>query len=199
MNGTEEQTEDPSLVSPVEEDDNDNNDDNHPDMLTVVRSVLDQWNLTYEVSERSTPTVGIVVFGMSGMYTNYRATLCMDVEDDIFAVYYVCPIKIIERRRREIALYLAGANYRVAVGHFDLDFRDGEVRYKISVTLKGSRLSCEMVKQMIGISMNTLDKFFPGIMACAFGDQSAVDALQEALLPSNSVENGFDTAPQVTQ
>ena len=148
-----------------------------PNMLSIARSALDEWGLTYEVVERSNPQIPIIEFGMSGTYSSYRAIVSMDMEDQIFAVYYVCPLKMIESRRRELARYLAGANYKVMIGHFDLDFRDGEVRFKVSTILRGSMLSKEMVKQMIGISMKTMDKFFPGMMACEFGDIPADDAL----------------------
>ncbi|KAL7579921.1 hypothetical protein ACA910_004922 [Epithemia clementina (nom. ined.)] len=169
-------------------------------MLTVVRSALDDWELTYQLVERanSNPLNPLIEFGMSGQYTNYRAIISIDMEDDIFAVYYVCPLKIIENRRRELARYLAGANYKVMVGHFDLDFRDGEVRFKISVILRGTVLSQEMVKQMIGISMKTMDKFFPGMMACEFGDISADNALLDLERPANHHNPDFPDA-EVTQ
>ena len=114
-----------------------------PNMMAIVRSALDEWGLRYEVVERANPKIPIIEFGMSGTYSNYRAIISMDFEDEIFAVYYVCPLKVIESRRRELARFFAGANYKVMVGHFDLDFRDGEVRvsYSFSVTKASSSMA----------------------------------------------------------
>eukprot|EP00527_Entomoneis_sp_CCMP2396_P006642 CAMPEP_0198146070 /NCGR_PEP_ID=MMETSP1443-20131203/27222_1 /TAXON_ID=186043 /ORGANISM="Entomoneis sp., Strain CCMP2396" /LENGTH=118 /DNA_ID=CAMNT_0043809901 /DNA_START=299 /DNA_END=655 /DNA_ORIENTATION=- len=103
----------------------------------------------------------------------------MDMEDDIFAVYYSSPTKVDEQYRAAVAEYFMRINYNVMLGHFDIDARDGEVRFKVSAIVKGSQLSQQMVQQMIGVSMNTMDKFFPGVMAIQSGIKTPSEALSD--------------------
>ena len=49
---------------------------------------------------------------------------------------------------------------------------------------------------MIGISMKTMDKFFPGMMACEFGDVPPEEALEEIERP---LHNPDGQPTEVTQ
>jgi len=91
-------------------------------MLQTVTEALDSWDMTYSVVP-PTKGVQIIEFGMSGLYTNYRCIISMDSGDDVFGVYYIMPMKIIPEQRSNVARYLAAVNYKVIIGHFDLDFR----------------------------------------------------------------------------
>ena len=112
----------------------------------------------------------------------------MDMEDDIFAVYYTSPMKVIQEHRTSVAEFFMRINYNVMLGHFDLDARDGEVRFKVSAIVKGSELSLEMVRQMIGVSMNTMDKFFPGVLAIQFENKTPEEALNDINNPPNDAK-----------
>ena len=60
---------------------------------------------------------------------------------------------------------------------------DGEVRYKASICVKGGELNKSMVITMLGVSLNSVDKYFSGFMMIYFGQMTAVQAV-------TMIENG---------
>ncbi|KAL7578444.1 hypothetical protein ACA910_012834 [Epithemia clementina (nom. ined.)] len=160
------------------------------EMVRTVKQALDTWGLKYgDIPEdQCQPNIPMITFGMNGDSSSYRVLLSMDMDDDIFAVYYTSPTKVDEQHRTAIAEYFMRINYNVMLGHFDLDARDGEIRFKVSAIVKESKLSVQMVQQMIGVSMNTMDKFFPGVMAIQFGNKSPEQALDDINNPTEATE-----------
>ena len=104
-------------------------------------------------------------------------------EQEQFIFYSVAPVKAPEERRQEMAEFITRANYGMIVGNFELDFSDGEVRYKTSVDAEGSELSHPLVKGLVYANVLTMDRYLKGIMAVAFGGVDAQSAVA-------SVENG---------
>mmetsp|Transcript_445 Transcript_445/g.1245 ORF Transcript_445/g.1245 Transcript_445/m.1245 type:complete len:185 (-) Transcript_445:212-766(-) len=150
-------------------------------MDQVVKAALEGWDIKYQdvPAEKCQTNVPLITFGLNGQASNYQVLLSMDLVDDIFALYYTSPTKIDERHRPAVVEYFMRINYNVMLGHFDLDQRDGEVRFKVSTITKGSFLSIEMVQHMIGVATNTMDKFFPGLMAIQYGNKTPLEALNE--------------------
>ncbi|MCA1670431.1 MAG: YbjN domain-containing protein, partial [Thermomicrobia bacterium] len=68
-------------------------------------------------------------------------------------------------------------NYAMAIGNFELDYDDGELRYKTSVDVEGDHLSVTMARQLFRLNVTTMDLFLPGIEAVIRGDGSPVAVL----------------------
>jgi hypothetical protein len=103
-------------------------------------------------------------------------------EQEQFIFYSVAPVKAPEERRVEMAEFITRANYGMIVGNFELDFSDGEVRYKTSVDSEGSELAHALVKGLVYANVLTMDRYLKGIMAVAFGGvdaQSAVASVEK--------------------
>ena len=60
----------------------------------------------------------------------------------------------------------------MALGSFEVDFRDGEVRYRCAIDVEGSALSLPMIRTNIMVSAATTDRFFPGLMAVVFAHKA---------------------------
>lgn len=150
-------------------------------MLATVKDALDGWNIHYNevLEEKREPGTGsIIVFNMTAENANFRCLLNLLEEEERFGVYLTSPVKVDEKYRRSVAEYIARVNFGVLIGHFDLDFRDGEVRYKATTDVHGSFLSKEMVQQMMGASLCTVDSYFPGIMEVCFGGKTPEEAYE---------------------
>lgn len=78
---------------------------------------------------------------------------------------------------RDVAIYLMAVNYRLALGAYTRDHRDGEIRYEISVPLVGSILSDEQIEHMILVTGTTVTVHAPIINSILTG----ATPLQEAL------------------
>jgi hypothetical protein len=68
----------------------------------------------------------------------------------------------------------------MAIGNFEMDLNDGEVRIKNTVDFQGSHLSVDMVKHMTGISAAMMDRFIPGLMAVIYGGKDPKVAYDDA-------------------
>ncbi len=78
--------------------------------------------------------------------------------------YSILDTKVPPDKRQAVSEYLTRANYGLRLGNFEMDFSDGEVRYKTSIDVEGGQLTPSMSKVMAYANLQTMDKYFPGIM-----------------------------------
>jgi len=96
-----------------------------------------------------------------------------------FIFYSVCPSNVPEPRRQAMAEFLTRANYGLIIGNFELDYSDGEVRYKTSIDVEGDELTSALIKQMVYANVMTFDKYLPGIMKVMYTDVDPTSAVNE--------------------
>lgn len=101
------------------------------------------------------------------------------VEAEQLLFYVMAPIKVEEPLRPAVAEFITRANYGMYIGNFEMDYNDGEVRYKSSLDFEGVGLSDIMIRNAIYPAMQLMDKYFPGLMKVAFGGKSPAEAIQE--------------------
>ncbi len=58
-------------------------------------------------------------------------------ETEQVAIYSAIPINVPEERRLAAAELITRANYGLRLGNFELDFSDGELRFKTSIDVEG--------------------------------------------------------------
>jgi len=81
-----------------------------------------------------------------------------------FNFYSVMPFKVPEHKRRDIAEFLTRSNYGLLLGNFEMDFADGEIRYKTSIDVQGSQLDTSLIRQVVHTNVLTMDQYLPGIL-----------------------------------
>jgi len=96
----------------------------------------------------------------------------------ILLVYVTAPVKVPIEKRLVVAEYTARANWGVIVGNFEMDFRDGEVRYKGCHEYADGELTDEMMEHLIHKCAASMDTYFPGLMRIIYGDVDAVTAIR---------------------
>jgi hypothetical protein len=100
-------------------------------------------------------------------------------EQEQFVFYSICPINAPENKRIAIAEFLTRANFGMIIGNFELDFADGEIRYKTSIDVTGDSLSSELIKQLVYANVTMMDEYLPGIMSVINEDVSPEDAIAQ--------------------
>lgn len=101
-----------------------------------------------------------------------------NTEQAIF--YSVAPIKVPEAKRLAVAEFLTRANYGMVMGNFELDFSDGEIRYKTSIDLAGgSPLTLLLTKPLVYTNVLMMDKYLPGVMEVLYADVSPEQAIRK--------------------
>jgi hypothetical protein len=114
--------------------------------------------------------------GENGKWTCYTKAR---VEQEQFVFYSICPINAPDSKRLAVAEFLTRANSGMIIGNFELDFADGEIRYKTSIDAKGDLLSFELIKQLVYANVTMMDEYLPGIMSVIDGDVLPVDAIAQ--------------------
>jgi hypothetical protein len=134
--------------------------------------VRDDWH--YEQAQ-DLPILRMAFRGKSGRW------LCIArARDDAAQMmfYSVLDANVPEETRPAMAEFVARANYGLTIGNFELDFNDGEIRYKTSIDVENNPASlADLIRNLVYINVNTMDKYFPGIMAVMYGGATSTDAL----------------------
>ena len=97
--------------------------------------------------------------------------------DQQLLIYSVLTEAIPAEQRPAMAEFLTRVNYYMAIGNFEMDYDEGEVRYKTSVDVEGDHLSVAMARRLFKINVATMDLFLPGIEAVVRGDGSPTEVL----------------------
>lgn len=122
------------------------------------------------------PVLQIVFQGENGKWTCYASTR---VKQQQFIFYSLCSVNAPEDKRLAVAEFLTRANSGMVIGNFELDFADGEIRYKTSIDVEGDRLSYAIIRRLVYANVTMMDRYLPGIMSVIYGDISAVDAIAQ--------------------
>jgi hypothetical protein len=115
----------------------------------------------------------------SGGHAELRCVARVNIEAEQFFFYAIATIKVPEGARPAVAEFLTRANYGLRIGNFEMDFSDGEVRYKSSLDFEGDSLSGNLIRNAIYPAVNNLDEYMPGLLKVAFGSTTPQEAIQE--------------------
>ncbi|NER00846.1 MAG: YbjN domain-containing protein [Cyanothece sp. SIO2G6] len=108
------------------------------------------------------PRLRLAFQGKNGNWSCYAQ---VNEENQKFAFYSICPSNAPEDKRGAIAEFITRANYGMVIGNFELDYSDGEIRYKTSIDVEGSILNSALIKQLVYTNVLTMDQYLPGILA----------------------------------
>jgi hypothetical protein len=118
----------------------------------------------------------MVFQGENGKWTCYAKA-----RDDQkqFVFYSVCPVNTPDSKRLAVAEFLTRANSGMIIGNFEMDFEDGEIRYKTSIDVEDDSLSCALIKRLVYANVMMMDAYLPGIMSVTYGDVTPLDAIAQ--------------------
>jgi len=158
----------------------------------IVTRYLDKEGWHYE----QMPDRDTITLGLNTDVASHRLAFDFKDELDVVILYVMHHQHVAEAKRSEIAEYLARANYGLILGNYELDFDDGEVRFKISIDVEGGELSETMLENMVSAAMSSVDRYYGGLMAIQYGDLSACEAIVRAEMELVSIadESGLDEA-----
>ncbi|MEH1983839.1 MAG: YbjN domain-containing protein [Nostoc sp.] len=122
------------------------------------------------------PVLQIIFQGENGKWTCYASTR---IEQQQFIFYSLCSVNTPEEKRLAVAEFLTRANSGMVIGNFELDFADGEIRYKTSIDVEGDRLSYAIIRRLVYANVTMMDRYLPGIMSVIYGNVSPEDAIAQ--------------------
>lgn len=126
----------------------------------------------------------ILQTAFSGSNGNLNCYAKAREEQKQFSFYSIYPDNVPEEKRQAIAEFLTRANYGMTIGNFELDYTDGEIRYKTSIDVEGDRLTNALIKTIVYTNVSMMDEYLPGIRAVLEHDVAPSDAI--AAIEGNS-------------
>ena len=144
-------------------------------ILDVIEQFLQEDDWPYSpVDNRTVYKTGFE--GKNGQFTCYA----QEREEQQQIVFYsIFPVRVPENKLMEMAEFITRANYGMIIGNFELDFSDGEIRYKTSVDVEDVDLADPLVRHLIYANVLTMDKYFPGLMRVLYAGIAPADAVEE--------------------
>jgi hypothetical protein len=133
----------------------------------------DDWAYTKIQGE---PTLRLAFQGQNGKWTCYAKAR---EQQQQFVFYSICPVKVPETKNLAIAEFIARANFGMIIGNFELDFTDGEIRYKTSIDVEGANLTFLQIKRLVYANVMMMDQYLPGIMSVIDSDVEPKDAIAQ--------------------
>jgi hypothetical protein len=131
----------------------------------------DDWTFTRIQGE---PGIYLGFAGDNGTWNCYAQAR---EEQEQFAFYSIAPILAPESKRAAVAEFMTRANYGLIVGNFEMDFADGEIRYKTSIDINSDELTSDVIQRLVYANVTTMDEYLPGIIAVIESEVEPVDAI----------------------
>lgn len=129
----------------------------------------------WEIEEQ--PNNPILWMGFQGSNDEWKCFLQAREEEQQLIFYSLCPRRAEPEQRAQMAEYLARANYGMVIGNFEMDYSDGEVRFKTSIDVEDAYLTRPLLHHIVYANLLMTDKYLPGVNAVIEG-QTAVSAIE---------------------
>ncbi len=119
--------------------------------------------------------------GVDALHTHLRCVARAHEDIQVFVFYAVLPGAVPEPTRPAVAEFVTRANYGFRLGAFEMDYEDGEVRFRAGVDLEGTDPDglVPLIRSCVAVSVSTADRYFPGLMSVVYGGASAKDAIMQ--------------------
>lgn len=160
-------------------------------LLPTLLAALDEREWTYTVNEE----LSLVTFGVGGEHSAYNCAIFADDDTRLVTMIAQSPMRVPHEERLSACELLMRANHGLMFGSFDLDFSDGEVRYKVAVDVEGGTLGVEAVHSMITVALDMYELWYPSVMKVVYGGVSPEDAVTEVNARFASASDDEDDDP----
>jgi hypothetical protein len=99
---------------------------------------------------------------------------------NMVAVYSRAPLAVPASHRAAVAELIVRSNWESVVGSLELDYADGEIRFRTSVDVEDVALSQQLLVNLVRDNVIGLDEVLPALRAVAAGQAEPADALATA-------------------
>jgi hypothetical protein len=138
-----------------------------PSLLEAVAAFLDAAGWEYE-QDSSAPLLYLHFVGETG---DWPCAAFVLEEQRRFAFFSRLPVTVPESVRPAMAEFITRANFGMAVGCFEMDFADGDLRFKTSLDTGGEPLTDALLEPLIWLNVATMERYLPGVLDVVAGGE----------------------------
>jgi len=100
-------------------------------------------------------------FTMNSGSALQKCSFRFDKTGDVLQIYIQYPVLVKEKFRPAAMEFITRANYGLVIGNFEMDAKDGEIRYHASHLMEENILTEETIRRLFWTAMGTADRYFP--------------------------------------
>jgi hypothetical protein len=143
-------------------------------IATLVKRFLDDddWHYTFKEED------GVFNFNLNVKGKLKKVSYRIRIRKDDYVVYTYCPMNA-DDCKAEMAEFITRANYGLLNGNFEMDFRDGEIRYKTFVNCDETDPGTQTIKDSIYIPAAMFNRYGEGIVSVLFGIKDPEQAVKD--------------------
>ena len=146
-----------------------------------VKGYFDTKELKYTIVENRENSLK-TVYSIDGKLK--QATLFFNCYEDCFIVNTYITLNADEKCRTKVGEFLHRANYGLRYGCFEMDFEDGEIRYRMTTDCKDrTGLSEALVRSSISIPLHMFEKYGDDLVAVMYDIKEPKKAIEDAEKP----------------
>ncbi len=135
----------------------------------------DDWKYKFD-EESGVFTGGVNIDSRLGSVSFY-----LFVKDDCVLNATTMKLNVSEAERLAVAEYITRANYAMTLGCFEMDFNDGEVRFRMTRSLADLRDDLDAAARlMMLLPCAMFEKYGDGLLEVMFGMKTPEEAYKEA-------------------
>jgi hypothetical protein len=116
-------------------------------------------------------------FTMNSGCALQKCSFRFDHTGDILQIFIQYPVLVKEKFLPLAMEFITRANYGLILGNFEMDIKDGEVRYHISHLMPEGKLDDDTICRLFGTAMGTSDRYFGPFMKLLFAGETPEDAI----------------------
>lgn len=135
-------------------------------IIKLIRETLEELKWKYEYDEEEK----IFITGMDIDKLGY-CYIIIPVYRDEYVVYTIYEEKIRDQYLNLMAEYLHRVNYGMQNGNFEMDYDDGEVRYKVFTIAKEGNISEDTIRRNILTGVVMFRKYGDGMLKIMTGEK----------------------------
>ena len=144
-------------------------------LLKKVQDRLSEIGIKYDTNDT------VIHFGMDIGDVLGNIRIYIDIADDYILTYAVINNKCPTEHISKTAEYLHRANYGLIHGNFEIDYNDGEIRYKILATCQDTtNIPNSIIDRCVFLPCKMLEKYGKGIIKTIINEGDPKKLIEEA-------------------
>lgn len=126
----------------------------------------------------------VLMAGFANLWGGFHCLIQVEEETGTVQVHTEVPMHVPVVRRLAMAEFLTRANFGLRIGNFEMDMRDGQVRYKTSICVGDCPFSSDFMTPLMQISLSTTTRYMPGLIAVVHENaqpEQAIAGIEDAM------------------
>lgn len=141
-----------------------------------VLSFFDDHKINYDFDEET----GIIITNFPTRFKIGTLDFRIRFLADGYISHATARISADEASREKVAEYLTRANYGLRMGNFEMDFRDGEIRFKSFCRSGDIALNEDQITDSFLLAIVQFDIYGDNLLAVLFGMKEPAEAIEDA-------------------